>query len=258
MSKETKPWKNSAAKKHLRQLLKAGEIDELPPREVFKLSSLFEPYKDNFASKVRSLKLTMKKEKNQSKPNRSNSDTNNNGKDPPKWRYSEAKKVLTVLLESDSQIYQMEPEQVHKLSTLFEQYEIARFTTYLKNLKASLEKNKDLVRGDEQALVHDKRILPTKILNNRGKVRWETSDAKKLMREDVKNKVHKIAKPKEFQKTRPEYNVFDLEEFRKHIYQEEYAQSARSYWLHKKETKKQYKQDVNKAAKEIINNKGFV
>ena len=62
-------------------------------------------------------------------------------------------------------------------------------------------------------------------------------------------------KPKPFQNTRPEYQAFDLEDFRKHIYQEEYAQSGRSYWLHKNQKKQEMKEQIKKAAQEIIEKK---
>ena len=54
----------------------------------------------------------------------------------------------------------------------------------------------------------------------KGKLVFDIHPAKKLLREDVKNGVHKHLKPKEMQKTRWAYMEFSLQIFTHRIYQE--------------------------------------
>ena len=71
--------------------------------------------------------------------------------------------------------------------------------------------------------------------------RFDNSDAKKLLAKDVQENKHKEAQPIVFHQSRPEYLQFPLNVFRKHIYQEEYAQKGRSYWMHKKKVQQEKK-----------------
>jgi hypothetical protein len=64
-------------------------------------------------------------------------------KKPEPWGKSEAKKHLSSLLQNDTNgIAGMDVEDVHKLSTLFQPYNMKRFTGYLTTLKNGLAKKK--------------------------------------------------------------------------------------------------------------------
>jgi hypothetical protein len=64
-------------------------------------------------------------------------------KKPEPWGQSEAKKHLSSLLRNNTYgIAVMAVEDVHKLSTLFQLYDIKRFTGYLTTLKNGIAKNK--------------------------------------------------------------------------------------------------------------------
>jgi hypothetical protein len=180
-----------------------------------------------------------------------NNNASNANAKPPAWRYSEAKDTLRKLLENDGDgtVHSMDPKDVYKLSPLFQLYKYSNFRTNLKSLKDSMKAENGIVNVDEQALAHDRTLIPTKTMTVRGYPRWEGSDAKKLLRDDVKEKKHKNSKPAELRDTREEYKNFPLTVFRKHIYQEEYAQSGRSYWMHKKELKKQMKKKLKNLQK---------
>jgi hypothetical protein len=70
------------------------------------------------------------------------------------------------------------------------------------------------------------------------------------LKQDVKNNKNLYPvklKPQSFQKTRPEYQEFPLEIFRKHIYQEQYAQVGQSYWMAKKAEKKKKKTNAKES-----------
>jgi hypothetical protein len=77
--------------------------------------------------------------------------------------------------------------------------------------------------------------------------RWDDAGAKTKLREDIKNNVHKNIKPNQLRQSKIEaYGEFPLGVFRKHIYQEEYAQTGRSYWLQKKDEKKKKDEEKTK------------
>ena len=147
---------------------------------------------------------------------------------PTPWKDSEAKHQLRQLLESNSNGFwhSVDPHELHRMSELFMAYDEDRFVCNLKNLKVAVKKEKDALDRDHRAYEHDMTLYPRKTESVRGYKMWEGSTAQKLLRQDVKNKVHKNHSPKELHRTRPEYLEFPLDVFRKHIYQEEYAQSA--------------------------------
>ena len=161
---------------------------------------------------------------------------------PSPWRTSDAKKDLASLLDEDSdgRIHAMSVDDVYMLSPLFQVYEKANFKTNLKNLKESIRKTREQAVLHEEALRHDRKLVPVKP-TPRGYPRFDTSVAKQLLEKDVKDNKHKGIKPRIFQQSRPEYLDFPLDVFRKHIYQAEYAQNGRSYWMHKKKTQEEKK-----------------
>jgi hypothetical protein len=177
-----------------------------------------------------------------------NNNASNANAKPPAWRYSEAKTTLRTLLENDNdgKVHAMDPQDVYRLSPLFQLYKYSNFRTNLKSLKESMKAEKGIALADEQALLHDRTLIPKMTMTVRGYPCWEGSDAKTLLRNDVKEKKQKGSKPAELRGTREEYKNFPLAVFRKHIYQEEYAQSGRSYWMHKKHLKQQEKKRAKK------------
>jgi hypothetical protein len=71
----------------------------------------------------------------------------------------------------------------------------------------------------------EKRPRPDK--NIRGELRWEGSEAQKMLKIDVSNGLHLNQKPKELWETRPEYQLFTNRVFQKHIDQ---AKQSRKEW----------------------------
>ena len=61
---------------------------------------------------------------------------------------------------------------------------------------------------DPEAFVKYHRNHPTQARNKRGELNYDASPAKKLLREDVKNKEHEDITPTEFQQSRNEYAGF--------------------------------------------------
>jgi hypothetical protein len=75
---------------------------------------------------------------------------------------------------------------------------------------------------DNDALLHDEKILRREKPSRNGERRWEGSEAEKLLRADMDTNQHKIMRPKELYSSRKEYHEnFALVVFRKHIDREE-------------------------------------
>jgi hypothetical protein len=206
-------------------------IKNMKPDDVYKLSALFQEYElPRFKTNLASLKKSLGKDSSRS--------TIKSTKTEP-WRHSEAKAYLTALLQTDSdgEIHRMDPQDVFKMSDLFKPYEFHNFKTNLENLKETLKKGREMVQIDEEAFLKDQSVIPRKTMTSGGYSPWNTSPAKTLLEQDVRENKHNGIKPRAFQLSRPEYQEFPLTVFRKHIYQEEYAQTGRSYWMHKKKLK---------------------
>jgi hypothetical protein len=132
--KKPEPWGQSEAKKHLSSLLKndTNGIVGMAVEDVHTLSTLFQPYNiKRFTGYLTTLKNgTAKKKKAPTEK-------------PPGWGKSEARKHLSSLLKNDTNgIVGMAVEDVHKVSTLFQPYDIQRFTGYLTTLKMVLQKRR--------------------------------------------------------------------------------------------------------------------
>ena len=167
------------------------------------------------------------------------------------WKNCEAKKVLKSLIESDEVYMNMPEEELYELSPkLFHPYEKTRFISNVKNLKKVIKEEKRIVAFQEDALSKDRQSFPVRETTSWGYRPWHTSEAKELLRQDVQQKTHSSSmKPSELHQSRDEYKAFPLKVFRKHIYQEEYAQLGRSYWMNKKEEKNRHKREVQKCTK---------
>ena len=106
-SKELPDWRNSEAKQYLKELLEKDEDGywhNLPPRELYHMSELFEQYKEsNFITNLKNLKAVIKKEADAVSADEQNlkkdqqvykpKDVDARGK--KRWDRSEAKPLLT-------------------------------------------------------------------------------------------------------------------------------------------------------------------
>jgi hypothetical protein len=92
---------------------------------------------------------------------------------------------------------------------------------------------------------------------------WHGTEAERLLKEDVKNSLHKTMKPRKLHLTRKEYRAFELDIFRGHIYQETRSRLESGYWLVKKRKKakkkeaklhgRKYKEDDNDFYDPVLN-----
>ena len=101
--------------------------------------------------------------------------------------------------------------------------------------------------------------------NARGELRFAMTEAKKLLRDDIRRGLHKNLTPKEFQATRVAYHPFLPRKFKERVYQEERYQRFENWqsdkriekvqklWeqeKEKKEKEKKEKEEEQKAEKE--------
>ena len=70
---------------------------------------------------------------------------------------------------------------------------------------------------------------------------WNGSDAQRLLNKDMERGHHTRYKPEMLWLKRPEYQEFELEKFRKHIYQKTREEKETPYWTYKKAKKERKK-----------------
>ena len=99
---------------------------------------------------------------------------------------------------------------------------------------------------DAQALEHDRKIYPPRLVDTKGRPQWAGSQAQKQLRQDIKDGKHKTKKPKELFELNPlYYEHFDLDFIRNKIYQEVKA-LKRVAWMKDKEERKEKKKGRKK------------
>ena len=96
----------------------------------------------------------------------------------------------------------------------------ATFTRRLRDMKNQVSKKLDRVNIDQKAYDIFIKKHPPPTHNENGDPRWEGSAAQVFLKKDMKRGRHKNKTPLKFWQSRPEYQLFRKETFRKHIDQE--------------------------------------
>ena len=116
---------------------------------------------------------------------------------PEPWRNSEAKAQLKLLLESDDMYMNMPEHELYLLSEMFQQYPEHRFIDNAGNLKKSIKSHRQQVARQEAALQHDRELFPKQQTTFWGYPRWDTHEAKALLRKDVQQNRQTTMEPKQ-------------------------------------------------------------
>jgi hypothetical protein len=140
------------------------------------------------------------------------------------WNNSIGKKLLEedlrsgeIPLDGDS----MKPWEVFLQRPEFaECCEYKDFPRRLRDLRKQIARKNDRASIAAAALSHDRRIYPKEIANKTCTVRWEGSEAERLLRLDMDAGKHELMAPRLLYEERSEYKEFPLQTFRGHIYQE--------------------------------------
>jgi hypothetical protein len=146
------------------------------------------------------------------------------------WRYSKAKELLYKDIVSGEVNEDTEAEIVYGMKLEYQQYPLKNFKTNLRNLINVIRKHEYRSSRDTAILMHNLKLKPPSTV-----LLWNGSDAQKLLIEDHKNGWTEDGRtPKELHATRPEYQEFTLNKFRKHLTQVRRAKKARTYWMYLK------------------------
>ena len=139
------------------------------------------------------------------------------------WRTSKAKALLIRLLsDKSSRIQGLTPDESWESSEWFKKYPKDRFVSNMKNLKKSIEARGGIVANDNEII--EAELSSIRASNQILCPLWHQHDASRLLEQDIKDSMHEGMSPRKFRQTRAEYMQFDLETFRKHIYQEQRKQ----------------------------------
>lgn len=137
-----------------------------------------------------------------------------------KWEKSKSKALLRAGILSGEirpnwppkKVFNMNPEEHGK-------WKYKSWTSNLSNLREAIERNRSCMQRDAIAYGHDLAIAK-ELRSQEVKPVWHRTEAPKLLKQDVNEGKNHQMKPRELHQSRPEYMMFDLKEFRKHLYQE--------------------------------------
>jgi hypothetical protein len=108
--------------------------------------------------------------------------------------------------------YKDEPE--------FKLVEYEQFRDRLNDHRKQVRDKKKRSAVDEEAFQRDRTLHPRSNHNSRGEPVFDLSDAKELLRVDVREGKNDGITSGQFQASRPEYSIFHKTKFKEHIYQE--------------------------------------
>lgn len=96
-----------------------------------------------------------------------------------------------------------------------------QFKERLADHRRAAKKKKEESIQEEDAFQHDCLLHPRDEMHDRrGKLIFDRSPAKDLLRQDIKDGAYPRLSPMQLWNTRPEYKLFDLKVFKERIYQE--------------------------------------
>jgi len=172
--------------------------------------------------------------------------TEDAGEEEEAWANSETKKVLRMMLRSGEiplSSEQMPPDIVYWQDPSFAASPYEKSRDRLNAYRKEFKKKKALAADDLAALQSDRLLYPKSTTDSNGELRWEGSDAERLLKLDIDEGKHDQMKPEDLKKTRKEYNVegLDLKTFRGHIHQEIKTRKWHAYLKEKGEKKKKKK-----------------
>jgi len=175
-----------------------------------------------------------------------------NGKPPPAWQGSDAKKKLQRdLLDRTSPIHNMSVGTIWKKTD--PRYLLyPNFRKNFKDLKEKLDKEKKRCELDDIKAARHIKNNPRSRLNKRGYPHWNGHPAQKKLQEDVCNKRHEKMKPSQLHLKRKEYQEFPSNIFRVRLNREVDKQRGLQYWAHKRnlEGMKRHLKSIEERAKQ--------
>mmetsp|Transcript_7027 Transcript_7027/g.10675 ORF Transcript_7027/g.10675 Transcript_7027/m.10675 type:complete len:476 (-) Transcript_7027:2183-3610(-) len=183
-------------------------------------------------------------------------------KSPPVWYVSANNKAVgyTVLYNlmmqcEESHIFEKSIKVVWESSKVFHCYSLPLFEQYYKSMKALTNKDRNRWKEEEDDFKKEcKAFPPVKEVDRRGNKFWYDSNAKKLLREDVKKGLHIGKAPSQLRSERDEYKAFTKKKFRDQLYAEVQQQRCDAYWKPKrnKEGLERHYQDARDVTNDLL------
>jgi hypothetical protein len=144
------------------------------------------------------------------------------------WKTSKAKKLVAQDIIDDEiplEGYFDHEEVFHRL---YEEHEFfanfpfdgTRYRDCIDRLRNAIKRLKHWADYDSNKVLEDLAKHPPKAQKIRGELKWDDSDAQKLLKQDVDDGVHLQLKGSQLHETREEYKLFGLRVFQKHLDQE--------------------------------------
>jgi hypothetical protein len=138
-----------------------------------------------------------------------------------KWIHSAAKKSLRTDIILGKVTENCDPKDVYRMHTSYKGFPFENFKTNLQSLLKAVAKDIARMQHDCEAYGHDLAVvrdLRSEEEPGSRPLSWHLSEAREFLKEDMAAGKHNHLKPKDLWLSRPEYQVFDLEPFRKAIH----------------------------------------
>jgi hypothetical protein len=155
-----------------------------------------------------------------------------------KWIHSAAKKALRTDIILGKVTGDDLPKDVYDMRQSYKAFPFKNFKTNLQSLLEAVAKDIARMQHDCEAYGHDLSVVKSLRSNEEEGSRplsWHLSDARKLLKEDMAAGRHKQLKPNDLWLSRPEYQVFDLEIFRKAIHSADDKEAKLVFRMEKKQ-----------------------
>jgi hypothetical protein len=114
------------------------------------------------------------------------------------------KPSLSKWLEDELLPDSMQPKDVYLMSTEFKKFKYANFVTNLWTLLKSIRQQKLSVAFDRNALSNDQRLFPTPSITDHRYLRWQDSEAERLLKRDVNESKNLRMPPQKLHESQPE------------------------------------------------------
>ena len=120
----------------------------------------------------------------------------------------------------------------------FKEVPFEKFQDRLRDHRKQVKKLRVHSEMEYAAFLHDRQLYPRKEKNSKGEPVFDMSDAKELLRNDIKSGMHHLMSPAHIYKIREEYQLFAATKFKERIYQG-VCRTKFINWMNKRHEKKQ-------------------
>ena len=153
----------------------------------------------------------------------------------PDWKKSEAKAQLELDIIAEVVREESDPDEVYNMWPIYQKYDETNFKANLKGLLKRNKNKKKLAGFDADAFAHARSIQPFPVRNFRGELQWHGSIAQEKLQKAISDGsyLRGITKPQVLWNSDDDYQLYTLDMFRDHIYQELKGQKSRNYFKDK-------------------------